>query len=522
MVEIFCKRGELMEPDESIEQHATKRAEEIADVEKDKSSPEGLFKGTFRPSPRMELLFDEADGIFRCPTCQHEDEGGAFCENCGTFIERGDGYSDLDEDHDLDLEELELDADQEFAAHGHFHHFMGGLPQFPFGGGHMAFHPPHNHRHFHDHDSLGSHSDSDLDSEDDEEGSLQDFVEHDEIDDEIVHPNIPITISDDESDEGGDVATSRRRARRQYRTRTISSTPSSPSVVTVSTDSENGDHHDETLRTAGWSPLETENESELEGQGGNYRGYESTEDGHNSEEESDTNTMRNDASDDDDSDDGDQTPNNPYHGMNHFNSRGYTESEDDHSEVEFPHGMDRDGDTEMSASPGPSSSIRGGSVSTDYGYDGEREVYGYDGQGTPRASRGESVSTDYEDMHEETLGVAHEIHQIEDDSSDEDVQPPSRRRPRQRYGNAQVQHIDPRISNMLANHQQMSLGVPSGFTDSDIEELVNIESRNRRVNAYRQPLRRADSLRSSRSPSATRLNSSSRVARPPRQYHRRF
>jgi len=145
MVEIFCKRGELMEPDESIEQHATKRAEEIADVEKDKSSPEGLFKGTFRPSPRMELLFDEADGIFRCPTCQHEDEGGAFCENCGTFIERGDGYSDLDEDHDLDLEELELDADQEFAAHGHFHHFMGGLPQFPFGGGHMAFHPPHNH-----------------------------------------------------------------------------------------------------------------------------------------------------------------------------------------------------------------------------------------------------------------------------------------------------------------------------------------------------------------------------------------
>jgi hypothetical protein len=115
MAEIFCKRSELMPSDESVDQHNTKRAEEIADVDKDKNSPEGLFKGTVRILPRVEPLYDEADGILRCPNCQHEDEGGPLCTVCGTLFDRGDdGFSDFDDEHDLDLEELELDADEEF------------------------------------------------------------------------------------------------------------------------------------------------------------------------------------------------------------------------------------------------------------------------------------------------------------------------------------------------------------------------------------------------------------------------
>jgi hypothetical protein len=104
-----------MPSDESMEQHNKKRAEEIADVDRDKNSPDGLFKGTFPPH-RAELLFDESDGVFRCPGCQHEHEGERQCPHCGTLLEDGYGFSDVDEDADLeDLEDLELDLDEELA-----------------------------------------------------------------------------------------------------------------------------------------------------------------------------------------------------------------------------------------------------------------------------------------------------------------------------------------------------------------------------------------------------------------------
>ena len=206
-----------------------------------------------------------------------------------------------------------------------------------------------------------------------------------------------------------------------------------------------------------------------------------------------------------------------------------TEDGDDHAETEFPHSMDRDGDTEMSASPGPNSS-RSVSVSTDghrYDMNGEGEIYGCDDGGTPRGHRGVSVNTDgYDDMGE-NLGVVNEIHTIEDDSSDGSIQPPPRRRPRQRLGNPRVFQTDPRISMMFAEHQLSLRGAQNqqGLDDFEAEvRRAEPASRNRRMTSYRlQPPRRVDPLRSSRSPSATRIiSSSNRVARPLRQYQRRY
>lgn len=542
-----------MPSDESIDQHNKKRAEEIADVDKDRNSPEGLFKGTFMIRPLAELLYDESDGVLRCPHCQHEHEGGPLCTICGTRFEEGYddddpyGFSDLDDDAelDLDLEDLEVDVDGEYHA-GHFHHFLG-IPHFPFGGpAHAHFH--HMHHHHHD-ESLGEESDSDIDrdseddeedDDDDDEGSLQDFVVRDGEPNHNRGRNNrqPITISDDESDEGGPVAPRRRHPNRPRAA--LSSSPSAPSVLTV-TDSENGETNAEAdmLRNAGWSPLDTENESDAEEPiQYAYRGYGTTEDEQNSDDESDTNTMRNEASDDEDDhsrNDISETPTYQYNGATYMYDEGTpnsyaAEDEDDHAEAEFPHSMDRDGDTEMSASPGPSNLSRSVSVSTNgyrYDMDGEGEVYGYDDEGTPRGHRGVSISTDsYGDMGE-NLGVANEIHTIEDDSSDGSIQPPLRRRPRQRLGNPRVFQTDPRISMMFAEHQLSLRGAQNqqGLDDFEAEvRRAEPGSRNRRMASYRlQPPRRIDPLRSSRSPSATRIiSSSNRIVRPPRQYQRRY
>ena len=536
MVEIFCKRKELMPSDESIDQHNKKRAEEIADVDKDKNSPEGLFKGTFTIGSVAELLFDEADGVMRCPHCQHEHEGGLLCTVCGTrfalegdYIDDGEGYgfSDIEDEADLDLADLEVDVDGEFRA-GHFHHFLGRIPPFPFpvhGHFHHMHHPSH-----HD-ESLGGSSGSDLDAysdedEDEDEGSLQDFIARDDEQDQGQsngrNNRQPIAISDEESDEGGAVSNRRRRPNR----RGVASIPSTPSVVRVETDSENGEANAEAemLRRNGWSPLDTEND-ESDGEENfhcAYRGrYEVTDDEPNSEDESDTNTMRNEASDDDDDhsrDDISETPTYQYNGNRYMLDPGtpnsYTSEDDyDQSEAQFPP-MDRDGDTEMSASPGPLS--RSVSVSTNRGYNGG-EIYGYDNdEGTPRGNRSDSFSTNLG----ENLGAAnelHEAHEIEDDSSDSSIQPPPRRRPR---------GYNPRISMMFAEHQLSLRGAQNGQSGLDELEVTSAEpaSRNRRMTAYRlPPPRRVDPLRSSQSPSATRIiSSSNRIARPPRQYQRRY
>ena len=549
MVEIFCKRSEIMPSDESVEQHDQKRAEEIADVDKDKSSPEGLFKGTFRVRPREELLFDESDGVFRCPGCHHEHEGGPLCLNCGTVFDghHGDdnsyGFSDFDSeiDGDLELDDLELDVDEHYDE-GHFHHFLGGAPyihHFPLGPGHAHF---HRHHHHHYDESWGGSSGDDSSegsvNDDEDEGSLQDFVVRDEEPNDNQRlangrdDRQPINISD-ESDEGGPV-NSRRRANRPRvppPRGPPSSTPSVASYLGDATESENGESNADAdlLRHAGWSPLDTENETDDEEPiRQSCHGYD---DEQNTGHESDTNTMRNEPSDDEDDasrDDMSETPNYHYNGERYIRDEGTPNSYDydDQSEVDFPQSMDRDGDTEMSASPGPSISSLGGSINPYY-YDEDVDVPDdSDNEGTPIARGHASLSTDGYGNMVGDLGVANEVHEIEGDSSETSIQPPPRRRPRQ-YRAARVQQTDPRISLMFAEHQLSLRGAQGLQAELDEFEIENsraeLASRNRRMTSYRlQPPRRAE-LRDSQSPSATRvISSTSRVARTPRQYQRRY
>jgi hypothetical protein len=551
MVEIFCKRSEIMPCDESIDQHDKKRSEEMADVDRDKTSPEGLFKGTFNMGPLAELLYDEADGVLRCPHCQHEHEGGPLCAMCGTRFEHPDGLdddgydfpSDLD-DADLDLDDLEVDVDQEYQEYrgGHFHHFLGQVPHIH----HLSF-GSGQHAHFHSFsapqypESLGENSSNDSsggseEEEDEDEGSLQDFVVRDDEPDDDQRPTSernnrqPINDSDDDSDEGGPVAP---RRRHQNRRQIVPSSSPIASSIHTATDSENGDVDADAamLRHAGWSPLGTGNETDSEEPGPYTYTHETTEDELNSDDESDTNTMRNEASDGEDDeprDDLSETPTYQYNGASYMREIDTPDSyEDGYSEADFPHSMDRDGDTEMSPSPAPSRSSREVSISTNgYGYDvdEEREIYGYDDEETPRADV--RTSTDGYDNTGVDLGVANVIHDLEEGSSDTSIQPTPRRRPRQ-HRSAQVQQTDPRISMMFAEHQMSLRGAQNQLGALDEveanERRAEPASRNRRMTFYRYQPPRLDGFRSSLSPSVTRIiSSSNRVARPPRQYQRRY
>lgn len=562
MVEIFTKRIELMPADESIEQHNTKRAEEVADVEKDRNGPLGLFKGIF-PKKRQSLLRDEADGVLRCPNCNHEYEGGVNCSVCDTPV-------DLDDSSDMDEDDLDSPMSPE-----------GPPPFYDLDAMGLDHHFAHHHRHH----IVNTDSEFTSESSDDEdEGSMRDFVAPDDevqlqqdrirqasrgtnteddsqTEDEDESPphrswprnrEVVTILSDDDSDEGGEVI-SRRSRRRNV-------APSmSPSVLTVtdgSTDgSEVGDMHSEAdrLRTAGWSPLDHGNDSDAEVQ--EMYGYGSPLDGNDSDEDSDTNTetmQGNIPSDDDDRDDmSDALPDDAdnysgygrYHPevYEHIGDDGYdstdepempvhtegeTEGEEDSDEGSTPGPslmLDRDGDTEMSASP---DARRSTSVSTNpYRNDSRQSSVSYasDFQGF----RGQSVSTNGDannyQYRAENLGAANQVLDEQDDSSDASIRPPARRR-RPRYNvNARVQQYDPRISMLFADHQQVQQGEGPRSDPVELEEMevgtIEPASRHRRTTAYR---RQTDLLRDSRSPSASRVvASSSRGARTRRSARER-
>jgi hypothetical protein len=491
----------------------------------------------------------------------------------------------MDDDEIAELDDLELDLEHDDleAELGMDHGFFANRHEAILDrviNRHMAQHrfdhPRHHLHHDHRHETTDSEA-SELGSEDEEEGSLQDFVVQD--DDEPPRPmarnsrpgprqraTITIDISDDDSDEGGQV-TDRRTRRRNI--------PSSPSVGTVVTDEGNGseisDMHSEAdlLRTAGWSPLDHGTDSEPEAPAPHehrrYR-YDTTGDEHDSDEDSDTNTetmVGNGATDDEDDqfrDDMSETPTydggNPYHSdFQHYGHAMYEhlgdETDDDASDVPSSVMMDGDGDTEMSVSPEGRRSVsistnpyrqesearssREPSVSTQYDYntDGPRPLAG--NRGGSISTRGGSVETSrgpYRNNHGENLGAANHIQEIDGESSDASPRPPPRRR-RQYHPNARVlQQYDPRISMIFAEHQQSVRGTQSRpveleeldeWAQGDVRRVVEPASRNRRMTAYRvMPNRRIDPLRSSRSPSATRILTSStdRPFRPDRQYTR--
>lgn len=543
------KRGELLPADETIEQHQKKRAEEIADVDEDRNGPKGLFKGMF-PAAKRELIFDEGDGVYRCPRCLAEHEGGSICAHCRLPVEMGYDLSDLEDDFDPDdLENLEVDLDdaEEFGPAG-FH--FGPLHHRHIHG-HIHGHIPHfHHHHYHHHDSDDSESDSELDhdiddEEEEDEGSLREFVVQD--DGEPQQPTAgtlgriggrdPINISDDESDEGG--AISNRRRRRMLRpVIRLSSSPTGQSAISVSSTSvasevsglsEVSETDDAMLQRAGWSPLEPDSENEVDG-AAHYPPYAPFTSDEENTDGSDTETIGHGDSDDDSDRSG--TPRYEYP---LYDGAASDDEDDDGSEPEAE--MDHDGDTEMSASPS-ADRYRSRSVETDdYEYEmGLREpqgrgasqtpgAYGYGSHGTSRSASDDSDQTGYG---AENLGEANEVHEMDDDSSDISIVPPSRRHRGQYANGTQIwQNYDPRISMILAEHQQIrGAGDPhSNLAQLDaqlrrVPVIVEPASRMRRMTAYRgQPPRRIDPLRSSRSPSATRINPSlNRSSRFPGQH----
>ncbi|KAG4425830.1 hypothetical protein IFR04_001037 [Cadophora malorum] len=635
--QVFTKRRELMPADESIEQHAKRRAEEIDTVDKDRNGPDGVFKGLF-PKPRAELMVDEADGgILRCPGCGAEHIGGPSCTVCGLGVEDPYGLSDMD-DEDIDdledLDDLEQDLDVEIGAefdhhhhgqfaHGHFAHAFLDVAARNVGHHYFGHHNHnHNHNHYHHHHP-GSQTpsdsedlsglDSNSDSEDDDDNSLNDFVVQD--DQSLNRPPTGASnssgpheainlVSDDESDEGGAISNRRPRHRvhsnrSPVRLGSMSDrgfTPSessdihyghqygpgspartrSPSALTVTdTDtniSEAGSA--ELLRQSGWSPLDHGNDSDAEGpispygyQHGRYGSLDTDDedDSENSDTGTETATENGHVDEDDRSREGlSQTPvpsedryQSHIQAGTHFYNRNPYEHRDDTDDDS----LDHDGDTDM----GSSRDSRGGSANPYLnGRSVSRDPDDF-GDLTPvaRGERGVSVNTTgssemggaYDGMWEsdevvhrrlreqldelrngnrgsQNLGYSNDIQHQEAESSDSSIRPPPGRRSRRPQSVARVQQYDPRISMMFAEHQAVaargSQENPISFDDWEgQEEVRHIEqaSRNpaRRMTAYRSmDPRQVDPLRSSRSPSSTRvISSSQRNSRLPRQYSRR-
>lgn len=133
--------------------------------------------------------------------------------------------------------------------------------------------------------------------------------------------------------------------------------------------------------------------------------------------------------------------------------------------------------------------------------------------------------------------VANAVHEPEEESSDSSIRVPTRRQrqPRQ-YSVPDREAVrvhdhnpfDPIFANSrgrMNGSRTNPINVDGAGDDweGEIRRVIEPSSRSRRMTAYRNmPARRIDPLRSSRSPSVTRIiSSSSRGSRYPRQYQRR-
>lgn len=640
IVEVFTKQRALMPADETAEQHAKKREEEAAEIEKDKNSAEGLFKGMFpkKPAAGTRLVWDEEDGVMRCPTCNHEHEGGPLCAVCGQEL-AGDpyAYSDFDEDDDEHLENIEVDLDAEEVeidfAHMRNHHRFMDQPHFVGAHAHGAHYPHHFH-----HPAILSEA-SELSGSDGSEGtgdsdyesdSLDGFVVRDEpevqepirgaggrfVDLSSPEPALPRQrqeinlVSDDESDDEGGAISNGRSRRRRVPGAFVSSSPPPPAVpdaLSISDDSTHESDYDESLseaelrlQSAGWSPLDNGNESEVEAREPydyEYGGYATNEDDHD-DQRSDTTTETIDGNaaiyhEGEDESQGDlsdtshsQTPtyNNESYGRGTTSYIDYGaadayateyyqhlgEDDDDEGANEFSTAegasIDGDGDTEMSISTREGDRSRSNTRDTStaramtYAAD-------YNEHYEARGDRGVSVTdnghpddvSDYDyGMPASNIYVANAMPGGEEDSSDSSIRPAVRRQPRQPR-----QYVQPARENVQVFHHTNPFtpvphtrqggranpvyievagrsggsrrdpiqidGACDGWEDDfrhlggELRRLMEPASGDFRMTAYRSmPVRRADPLRSSRSPSASRvISSSSRTTRPPRHYSRR-
>jgi len=126
MTQIFISRAELLPGGETTGDHRKWQREEMELVERDKNNTDrsvgGLFRGSFK-SPHLNLraIRDDEDGVERCPRCMWELEDG-LCLRCHAGLSddgmtAGD-FSDLDDQlsastYDTSDEEMDLEIDME-------------------------------------------------------------------------------------------------------------------------------------------------------------------------------------------------------------------------------------------------------------------------------------------------------------------------------------------------------------------------------------------------------------------------
>ncbi|EGD85323.2 hypothetical protein H112_06223 [Trichophyton rubrum D6] len=222
---MFIGRSELTDANETTHEHLANQVAETEKVERDKKNTDprtgGLFQGCFNKTSIP--LYDNAEGVSRCPGCFWELEDGE-CTHCGYTV--SDSDQDLQDLQDLDdfeaMEQLRLMGDaftededeSDFIGH---HHNPGFEYSFlPHDGGHII-----------------DVTDMDADSED---------VYTDEDDDVTDVGDAESNLSEDESlrsesDSSGRSNSTARRASSDHGSQTIEP-ESTPSVQEISSNAQ--------------------------------------------------------------------------------------------------------------------------------------------------------------------------------------------------------------------------------------------------------------------------------------------
>lgn len=208
MTQIFAKRPELMPIGETTQEHKRWQEEEAALVEKDRvatGSKGGLFRGSFRLTRRRQLavIRDDEDGVDRCPACAWELEDG-MCTRCeypagenSAETSDSDGQAPWIDPYNMDVASMEdlVDAfgdeglmdgripDSDFTEHEYSSEdgsLVGSTPRMRHRDGRITARLNRLQAHPEEEPNYDTFfDDTDEDNEDEEAGSLDDFVVND-------------------------------------------------------------------------------------------------------------------------------------------------------------------------------------------------------------------------------------------------------------------------------------------------------------------------------------------------------
>jgi len=348
MTQVLISRAELLPGGETTGEHRKWQREEMELVERDKNNVDrsvgGLFRGSFKsPLLNLRAIRDDEDGVERCPRCMWELEDG-LCLRCHAGLDddgmMAEDFSDLDDqlststydesdeemDLEIDMEDRDPDIDPDLWTQddsdisldgdGRPIHTVRGFPEGGWGierrGGRNAgyvraaeIHGVNDAidwergvRRWHS-DSPTSGDEEEEGEQDDEAGSLDEFVVDDDATAALRSQRSPgseaSTIShiaheararelnsidsnrssrestghlsdEDDSDEGGGVSNGRRRmrsGRNQLHPRNVSQhLPGGLSIPSTSDNEGDSDEATDTLLQAGWSQIDQGDQEE--------------------------------------------------------------------------------------------------------------------------------------------------------------------------------------------------------------------------------------------------------------------